>query len=94
MFVLYCEKMEAMRMVYKTGGVCSREILLDVKDGIINDVSFAGGCNGNLKAISILVKGKKAEDVIAELEGLRCGNRLTSCADQLTKALRKAIGKD
>ena len=78
-------------MNYVTEGVCSKEIFVDVKDGVIKDVQFVGGCNGNLKAISTLVKNRKAEDVIRELEGLTCGNRPTSCGDQMTKALRQAL---
>ena len=79
-------------MNYMTEGVCSREIYLDVQDGMIKDIQFYGGCNGNLKAIGILARGKKAEEIIGLLEGLTCGNRPTSCGDQLAKALRVAIG--
>ena len=78
-------------MNYATTGVCSREIILDVKDGILGDVQFVGGCNGNLKAIPILIKGKKAEEIINLLNGLTCGSRPTSCGDQLAKALQLAI---
>lgn len=78
-------------MNYMTQGVCSREIYVDLKDGIIKDVQFLGGCHGNLKAIGILIKDKKAEDVIKQLEGVTCGNRPTSCGDQLAKALRQAM---
>ena len=60
-------------------------------DHIIQDVHFTGGCNGNLQGICKLVTGQKAEDVISKLEGIRCGFRSTSCPDQLSKALRKAI---
>lgn len=62
-------------------------------DHIIQDVYFTGGCNGNLQGICKLVKGQKAEDVISKLEGIRCGFRSTSCPDQLTKALKKAISQ-
>ena len=79
-------------MKFTTKGVCSREIDLAVKDGVIGDVSFLGGCDGNLKAIAILVKGKKVEDVIELLRGVNCGRRGTSCADQLSIALSEAIG--
>jgi uncharacterized protein (TIGR03905 family) len=57
---------------------------------VITDVAFWGGCNGNLQGISHLVKGMRAEDVIARLEGIRCGQKSTSCPDQLCKALHKA----
>jgi len=62
-------------------------------DHIIQDVHFTGGCNGNLQGICKLVTGQKAEDVISKLEGIRCGFRSTSCPDQLSKALTKAISR-
>jgi len=77
---------------YKTSGTCSQKITLDISDdGIINDVSFYGGCHGNLLGISALVTGMKAEDVIKRLEGIRCGFRKTSCPDQLSKALKEVL---
>lgn len=76
---------------YKTQGVCSREIHIDVEDGIIRHVDFVGGCDGNLKAISKLVTGQPADEVADLLEGNTCGRRSTSCADQLSKALRAAM---
>ena len=78
-------------MSFKTRGVCAKQIDLEVEDGKVKDVLFHGGCNGNLKAISKLVKGMDAEDVIGILEGNTCGPRSTSCADQLAQALREAI---
>lgn len=78
-----------MKISYQTEGVCSREIILEVENGIILNVEFFGGCNGNLKGISKLVKGMKVEDVIEKLEGTTCGHKDTSCPDQLCKALRK-----
>ena len=78
-------------MTFTTKGVCSREIYLDVQGGIVNDVRFLGGCDGNLKAIGILVKGKKTEEVAELLGGVLCGRRGTSCGDQLAIALRQAI---
>ena len=79
-------------MTFTPKGVCSREIYLDVQDGVINEVSFLGGCDGNLKAMAILIKGKKTEEVIELLSGVGCGRRGTSCADQLTIALKEATG--
>lgn len=76
---------------YTPRGVCSRKIDFRIEDGIIRDVSFSGGCDGNLKAISKLVEGRFAEDVIASLEGNTCGPRSTSCADQLSQALKEAL---
>ena len=74
---------------YKPTGVCSREITIDVNenDETINSVSFLGGCNGNLKGISALVKGKKLDEIIDTLEGIDCNFKGTSCPDQLAQAL-------
>ena len=76
-------------MDYKTKGTCSTNIHFEVEDGKVKNVSFTGGCNGNLKGISALVEGMKVEDVIARLEGIQCGSKGTSCPDQLAKALKK-----
>lgn len=76
-----------MRYSYKTNGTCSRQIDFEVENGIVTDVSFMGGCNGNLKGISALCKGMKIEDVIEKLQGIRCGFKNTSCPDQFAKAL-------
>ena len=73
---------------FKTSGVCSRQIQFDVKDGIIREVHFVGGCSGNTQGVAALVKGMKVEDAIARLEGIRCGQRSTSCPDQLARALK------
>lgn len=77
-----------MKYSYRTSGTCSSQIDLEVEDGILKDVCFTGGCNGNLKGISALVKGMKIEEVISRLEGIRCGYKPTSCPDQLCQALR------
>ena len=76
-----------MSYLYKTKGTCSSQIEVTLDGDIVKDVKFTGGCNGNLKGISSLVVGMKAEDAIARLEGIRCGVRPTSCPDQLAKAL-------
>ena len=75
-----------------TEGVCATEIHFEIEGGILKDVKFEGGCDGNLKAVSVLVKGMKVEDVILKLKGIPCGSNTTSCADQLTKALEKELG--
>ncbi|WIV13480.1 TIGR03905 family TSCPD domain-containing protein [Proteiniborus sp. MB09-C3] len=72
---------------YLTTGVCSKNIRFEVENNILKNVAFTGGCNGNLKAISILVEGMEVDKVIELLSGVNCGPRDTSCADQLTKAL-------
>ena len=83
-----------MRYTYKTKGVCSSEISFDMDDtGIVTDISFKGGCNGNLKAIARLTDGWKYSDIIARTEGNTCGFRPTSCADQFAKALAAAAEK-
>ena len=78
-------------MKYKTQGTCSQEIEIELKNGVIDSVAFLGGCNGNLKGISALVRGMKPEDAIGRLKGIRCGMKLTSCPDQLAKALESML---
>lgn len=73
---------------YKTKGTCSQLINFDVVDNKITELEFIGGCNGNLKGISKLVKGMDIDFVIERLEGNTCGSRSTSCPDQLAKALK------
>ncbi len=79
-----------MAFTYVPEGVCAQLIDVELDGDTIKNVNFTGGCNGNLKAISRLVAGMKVDDVISTLEGNTCGRRPTSCADQLTKALRAA----
>lgn len=83
-----------MKYTYQTQGVCSQAIEFDLEDGVIHGVEFFGGCNGNLKAISKLVEGKPADEIIAILKGNTCGSKLTSCADQLAQALEQAVAKE
>ena len=80
-----------MDFKYKTRGTCAREISFQLEDGIVKNVSFFGGCNGNLKGIAALVEGKKAEEVIPLIKGIKCGFKPTSCPDQLAQALEKAL---
>ena len=79
-----------MRYVYKTKGTCSIEISFDINDNIITNISFLGGCNGNLKAIAKLVDGWTVEQIEEKLKGNVCGRRDTSCADQLARAVKEA----
>ncbi len=74
----------------KNKGVCSASVSFDLEGNIVHNVSFVGGCNGNLKAIGILVEGMSVEEIEGKLSGNRCGFRNTSCADQLAKAVRAA----
>lgn len=80
-----------MKYSYKTKGTCSREINFEIEDGTVKNVSFLGGCNGNLQGVSKLVEGQRAEEVIEKLEGIKCGFKQTSCPDQLACALKEAI---
>ena len=80
-------------MIYKTKGTCSTMIDVELKDGVIDSVKFTGGCNGNLKGISRLLKGMKAEDAIARMEGTTCGPRPTSCPDQIAQNLKRALAE-
>ncbi|MBE6798913.1 MAG: TIGR03905 family TSCPD domain-containing protein [Ruminococcaceae bacterium] len=78
-----------MKYTYNTQGTCSKSITFEMNDGIVSEVKFYGGCNGNLKGIAALCEGQRAEDIIAKLEGITCGFKKTSCPDQLAKALKK-----
>ena len=75
-------------MTYKTSGVCSKKIDFEITDGKLHNVSFTGGCNGNLQGIGKLVEEMGVDEVISRLEGIRCGFKNTSCPDQLAKALK------
>ena len=79
-----------MTYTYKTKGTCSSAIEIETDEtNVVRSVRFIGGCNGNTKGISALVKDMPADEVIARLEGIRCGLKGTSCPDQLAKALRE-----
>lgn len=74
-------------MRYKTSGTCSQAIDIEVENGIVQSVTFIGGCSGNTQGISALVKGMPVDEVISRLKGIKCGFKPTSCPDQLAKAL-------
>ncbi len=78
-----------MHYTYKTKGTCSTQIDFDIKDDCIYNVSYTGGCNGNLKAIAALVEKEKVDTVVSKLKGIKCGFKNTSCGDQLAKALEE-----
>lgn len=80
-----------MQYEYKTSGTCSQRILFEIEEGKVKNVTFLGGCNGNLKGIGALVEGMDAQEVISRLEGTTCGMKATSCPDQLAKALKQAL---
>ncbi len=82
-----------MVYTYKTLGVCSRSITVELEDDTIKSVSFEGGCSGNTKGISKLVAGMKIDDVIERLSDVKCGFKNTSCPDQLAVALKQIKAK-
>lgn len=81
-----------MTYTYTPRGVCSRKIAVELSDsGVIENVSFTGGCNGNTQGVAALVKGMKAEEAISRMKGINCNGRGTSCPDQLAVALTEAL---
>lgn len=85
--------MEENTMEYTPKGVCSQQIHFDIVDHKVRNVSFRGGCNGNLQGISRLIDGMDVDEAIKRLDGIRCGFKATSCPDQLAKALKEAAGE-
>ena len=81
------------KKVYQTQGTCAKQISFDYEDGKIYNLQFMGGCNGNLKAIGKLCEGKSMDEVAELLAGNTCGPRSTSCADQLSKAIKEVLNK-
>ena len=81
-----------MTYTYTPRGVCSRKITVELSDsGVVENVSFQGGCNGNTQGVAALVKGMKAEEAISRMQGIDCNGRGTSCPDQLAEALTEAL---
>lgn len=78
-------------IAYKPKGVCSRQINVEVEDGIVKNVQFIGGCNGNTQGVAKLAKGRKAEEIIELLKDTDCNGRGTSCPAQLAIALEQAM---
>lgn len=83
-----------MQYSFKTRGTCAQMITFSVEDNKVHEVQFYGGCNGNLKGIGSLVEGMDINEVIAKLEGIKCGMKQTSCPDQLATALKAARDKN
>lgn len=80
---------------YKTKNTCSKEIQVELDGNIIKKVQFlGGGCPGNLQALPRLVEGRTVEDILERITGIMCGFKGTSCADQLSKALKEAYSKE
>ncbi len=78
---------------YKTKGTCSRQVNIEVEDGIVTGCTFVGGCAGNTQGVASLVVGMKVEDAISKLKGIKCGFKPTSCPDQLALALEKIVNE-
>lgn len=78
-----------MVIEYTPKGVCSRKMTIEVENGIVKNVTVIGGCNGNLKGISSLVKDMPVDEVIKRLDGIDCGGKGTSCPAQLAEALKQ-----
>ncbi len=76
------------KISYKTHGICSRKINVEVEDGIVKSVEFVGGCNGNTQGVARLATGMKVEDVIEKLQNINCNGKGTSCPAQLAEALK------
>ena len=74
-------------MQYRPKGVCSQSIDFDIEDNKVKNVSFVGGCSGNLQGISRLIEGMDVNEAISRIEGIRCGFKSTTCPDRLAKAL-------
>ena len=83
-----------MHYEYRTHGTCSTRIDFDIEDGIVQNVTYTGGCNGNLQGISRLAVGMPANELADKLRGIRCGMKETSCPDQLAKALDRALAEE
>lgn len=77
------------KITYKTSGVCSRSIDIEIDDGIVVSVKYNGGCHGNTQGVAALVAGMSIDEVITRLSGIRCGFKPTSCPDQLAQALKE-----
>lgn len=76
-----------MEYRFKPQGVCSREMIIEVENGVIKSVKIIGGCAGNTLGLSKMIEGRNIDEVISKLKGIPCGNKTTSCPDQLAKAL-------
>ena len=78
-----------MKYIYEPQGVCSMQMIFDIEGNIVKDLQVIGGCPGNTVGVSALVKGRKVDEIIELLKGIPCGQRGTSCPDQVTKALQE-----
>lgn len=79
-----------MQYEYKTQGTCAGKIVFEVNGEIVENIRFIGGCSGNTQGVAKLANGRKVDEVISLLSGIRCGSKPTSCPDQLANALMQA----
>ncbi|WP_418983417.1 TIGR03905 family TSCPD domain-containing protein [Alistipes sp.] len=79
------------KITHTCAGTCSRQIDIFLEDGVIRDVRFTGGCHGNTQGVAALVRGMRADEAVARLEGIDCHGKGTSCPDQLARALKTAL---
>jgi uncharacterized protein (TIGR03905 family) len=77
-----------MQYSYKTRGVCSQNIIIDMDGDTVQKVEFVGGCPGNTIGVARLSEGRNIDEIIGIVDGIRCGAKPTSCPDQLAKALK------
>lgn len=82
-----------MDYVFNPKGVCSMQIQFEIDDGIVKNVQFRGGCNGNTQGVAKLAENRPATEIISLLKGIQCGGKGTSCPDQLARALEVAINE-
>lgn len=80
-----------MHYIYQTKGVCSKSVSFDLEDGIVKNVQFTGGCNGNTQGVAKLAEGRPATELISLLKGIKCGFKSTSCPDQLAQAIQQQL---
>lgn len=82
-----------MKYEYTPKNVCARSFEIEVDNGVIKDISIKGGCRGNKQAVELLCKGRSINEIIGILKGIQCGDKGTSCPDQLAKALAQALNE-
>lgn len=80
-----------MKIEYRPVGTCSRLIEIEINEGIVENINVTGGCHGNLQGIASLCRGRKAEEIAKALKGICCGNKSTSCPDQIARALSENL---
>lgn len=83
-----------MKHTYKPQGVCSNQVDFELEGNVVKNISFRGGCNGNLKAIAALAEGMTVDQITERVKGITCGFKKTSCSDQLAHALMDAAAKE